>query len=91
MPAWLTLTMHVPVDTMIAPDPDTVQIHGVSEVNVTGRPELAPADNGTGLAAKVCGLGGDTAFKIWLRFSTVKVKDWLALGNVPLTALKVSG
>jgi hypothetical protein len=42
-PAWLAVTVQVPVPTIVRMVPDTVHTTGVEELNVTGRPELAVA------------------------------------------------
>ena len=43
LPAWLAAMMQVPLATPVTVDAAIVQIAGVVEVNVTGRPELAVA------------------------------------------------
>ncbi len=43
MPAWFAATMQVPMALALTVLPVTLQIAGVVELNVTGRPELAVA------------------------------------------------
>jgi hypothetical protein len=43
LPAWSAAIVHVPAATPVTTLPETVQIVGVSELNVTARPELAVA------------------------------------------------
>ena len=59
--------------TMVTLVPDTVQIVGVVEVNVTVKPELAVALTGTGVALKVCA-AGPTNVIVCAAAATVSVK-----------------
>src|SRR5580704_12721921 len=53
LPAWLAVIEHVPAAMMVTVLPDTVQIDGVVEVNVTANPELAVALRVNGAAPSV--------------------------------------
>lgn len=44
-PAWFAEMVQVPAASMLAVVPDTEQMLGVDEENVTARPEVAEADN----------------------------------------------
>ena len=43
LPAWLAAIVQVPAATPVTVEPETVQMVVVSELNVTGSPELAVA------------------------------------------------
>ena len=48
LPPCEAVIVHVPGAAVVTAEPDTVHAGGVSEVNVTGNPEVADADNVTG-------------------------------------------
>lgn len=57
LPAWFAAMVQTPAASKTALVPDTVQIAGDSDVNVTGRPDVAVAINGIGVDEIPCGPG----------------------------------
>ena len=67
-PAWLACTVQVPTATIAIgeplPDGDDVHTEGVSDVNVTGSPEVAVALTATGGSSTFCPPSGPNAI-VW--------------------------
>ena len=57
LPVWFAAMVQTPAASKTALVPDTVQIAGDSDVNVTGRPDVAVAINGIGVGEIPCGTG----------------------------------
>ena len=64
-PAWLAVRLQVPAATSVSVVPLTVQIDGVVEVIVTGRPELAVAANAGG-GVPMLWSPGDAKAMVWV-------------------------
>ncbi len=74
---------------MVALVPDTEHTPGVVELKVTPSPAVDVAASGTGVALNVCGEASGGKFMVCVCLATTSVNACVALGRLPLAAVKL--